>query len=221
MELLEDELDPARWAHLCSGPDHCPGGGVDIPEVLRGLAGAEDHAEARKWADRLYDLVFHDHSGGYLLPAEQVAPHLVRLASSQRAGVRAVALGFLVYLSAGGPFWADDCPGAGELGRRVTDAVWAGLETYYAQLKAPEVTVRVAAFVLITVLEHESMLALTGAARMAAEAGPPITSERYRRTVERLHEHDWDPLFRRYLGLAKVDPLFGHGVEYRRIEYTY
>ncbi|MFD4656031.1 hypothetical protein ACFWP2_10415 [Kitasatospora sp. NPDC058444] len=221
MELLEDELDPARWAHLCSGPDHYPGGGADIPEVLRGLAGAEDHAEARKWADRLYELVFHDHSGGYLLPAEQVAPQLVRLASSERAGVRAVALGFLVYLGAGGPLWAEDCPGAGGFDRRVTDAVWAGLETYYAQLKAPEVTVRVAAFVLITVLEHEAMLALRGAARMAAEAGPPTTSERYRRTVERLHEHDWDPAFRRYLGLAKVDPLFGHGEEYRGIEYTY
>jgi hypothetical protein len=221
MQLLEDDLDPVHWAHLCSGPNHNAGGGADIPEVLRGLAGARDYAEARGWGDRLFDLVFHSHSGSYLLPAAPVVPQLVRLSSSERAGVQAVALGFLVYLGTSATSWADDCPASEDLERRVSAAVRAGLPTYYAQLEAPDARVRSAAFVLVTVLEHAVLLGLTGAARMAVEAGPPITSELYRRTVERLHEQDWDPMVRRHLGAAKVDPLFGHGAEAYGIGFEY
>ncbi|MFD8481494.1 hypothetical protein [Kitasatospora sp. NPDC059673] len=219
MELLD--LDPAQWAHLCSGPDHYPGGGVDIPEVLRGLAASTDRAEARRWAHRLFDLVYHGHSGGYLLPAEAAVPHLIRLGSCGPAGVRAVALGFLVDLGTGGWSYAESCPGSEDLACRTSAAVRAGLPVYYAQLESPEAMVRSAAFVLITVLEHEALLELRGDARIAVQTGPPITSARYRAMVERLHEQDWDPMVRRYLGLAKVDPLFGQGEEYFGVEYLY
>ncbi|WP_042424704.1 hypothetical protein [Streptacidiphilus anmyonensis] len=221
MELLGDDLDPVRWAQLCCGPDHCPGGGVDIPDVLRGLAAAEEYPEARQWGDRLFDLVFHGHSGSYLLPAAPVVPILVRLSSSERAGVQAVALGLLVYLGTGETSWADGCPASEDLEQRVSAAVQAGMPTYYTQLQAHDPRVRAAAFVLVTVLEHAGLLRLTGSARTAVATGPPIASERYRRTVEWLHERDWDPLVRRHLGLAQVDPLFGHGDAYYGIEFEY
>ncbi|WP_327064286.1 hypothetical protein [Kitasatospora sp. NBC_01302] len=132
--------------------------------MLRGLAAAEDYPEARQWGDRLFDLVFHSRSGSYLLPAAPVVPLLVRLSCSERAGVQAVALGFLVHLGTSERSRAERCSAGEDLERRVSAAVQAGMPTYYAQLEAHDAWVRSAAFVLITVLEHAALLRFTLAA---------------------------------------------------------
>lgn len=220
VELLEDDLDPARWAPLCSGPGHHPGGGAHVPAALRALAGAHGHEDARRRADRLWDLVFHSHSGCYLMPVVPVVPQLVRLATAGDPVVRAATLGFLVAVAGGTPSWADTCPGAEDLERRANAAVRAGAVTYYAQLDAADPVVRATAFVLITVIEHRPLRRLKGAAFTAALQGPPITSQSYRTAVARLRD-DPDPHVQWRLRQAAIDPLFGDGAEYRGVDYEY
>ncbi|MFJ1752807.1 hypothetical protein [Kitasatospora sp. NPDC088134] len=215
-----DRIDRTDWAGLCSGPGHHPGGGADVPAALAALAAAADRRAARHAVGRLSDLLHHaDGSHGYLLPAAPAVPHLVRLAGRGPVAARESALSLLVALAGGGPAAAEDCPGAAGLDRRVDAALWQGEDAFHRLLADPEPAVRAPAFVLLTVLEHSALLPLAGDARIAAQLDPRLTSARYRRAVEHLHAHDWDRRVRTLLGLAKVDPLFGAGIEYFGVEY--
>ncbi|MFJ5231885.1 hypothetical protein ACIQBJ_18555 [Kitasatospora sp. NPDC088391] len=218
--MTPDDFDGPDWALLCSGPGHRPGGGTDVPAALAALAAAADHRAARQAGGRLYDLLHHaDGSHGYLLPAAPAVPHLVRLTGEGPVAARESALALLVALAGGGPAVAEDCPGATGLDRRVDTALRQGEDAFHHLLTDPEPAVRATAFVLLTVLEHSPLLPLSGDARIAAQLDPRLTSDRYRRAVEHLHVHDWDRRVRILLGLAKVDPLFGAGVEYHGVEF--
>ncbi|MFG2946206.1 hypothetical protein [Streptomyces adustus] len=208
-DLFEGRLSAVDWAGVCAGPHHIPGAGVLIPRLLHGLSCAADPVSARWWAEELYEMAFHDHSGGYLRSAEAMTPFLVVICDANRAAPQAATLTLLAQFAGGFPTAGSECCQAVDLHERTTEAVRAGLAGYYTQLRSPFAQVRAAAFVLLSVLEHASVKNLSPAERVALPVGVPETSPRFRQALERLTATERDPLVLKRIQEAEIDPLFG------------
>lgn len=220
MDLFGPRLDRTDWPDVCGGPEHHVGAARFVPQLLRGLAGAADPAEARTWAEELDDVLHHSHSGGYLWPTELVVPYLILLGGSDgRPHAQAQALSLLAALGAGVPSSAERCPQGVGLEARTSAAVRAGVPGYYALLAAPAPLVRAAAFVVLSVLEHTALRDLTKAERLALPHGTPAVSPRFQLAAARLVATERDGLVLDRLREARTDPLFGHGNAYYGIAF--
>ncbi|MFB7330767.1 transposase [Streptomyces adustus] len=208
-DLFWGRLRAIDWAGVCAGPHHTPGAGVLIPRLLHGLSCAADPVSARWWAEELYEMAFHDHSGGYLRSAESMTPFLVVICDSNRAAPQAAALTLLAQFAGGFPTAGRECCQAVDLHERTMEAVRAGLPSYYTQLRSPIAQVRAAAFVLLSVLEHAPIKNLSQAERIALSAEVSETSPRFRQAMERLTATERDPLVLKRIQEAEIDPLFG------------
>jgi hypothetical protein len=114
-------LDLIDWAHIRSSERD---NSLEVPLQLRRLADEVDGTPDR-WADRLHQLVVHEHSGCIVQSAEYVVPFLVRLCESDRAAVARAALLLLSDLMTE-PFHTEAEFGNEEMYGRTQAAIRAG-----------------------------------------------------------------------------------------------
>ncbi|GAA1661005.1 hypothetical protein ACFQY4_17670 [Catellatospora bangladeshensis] len=142
-------LDLVPWAHIRSSSLN---NSLEVPLQLRRLAEEVDGVP-EQWADRLHQLVVHEHSACIVQSAEYVAPFLVGLCSSDRPAVVRQSLLLLIDLTTE-PFHPEITHGNSGVHERTQRAIRAGRGDYLRLLNAPDRGTRQAALDLLNVLDE-------------------------------------------------------------------
>ncbi|WP_229403567.1 hypothetical protein [Micromonospora okii] len=143
-------LDLVDWAHLRSST--CDNS-LEVPIQVRRLAEEVD-GDPSRWADRLHQLVIHEHSGCIVQSAEFVVPFLVGLCRSDRPAVVRESLLLLADLTIE-PFHTEVAAGNSGMYERTQSAIRAGYGTFVRLLDAADRKTRQAASDLLSRLNND------------------------------------------------------------------